>query len=256
MNAKKPEPKPYGEFDFDLAGAVQEQLLKAFNVLPIGPLSEELTSELRVRHGVYQLFLHGVLVYIGKAKSLKARLRRHRFRLGGRKNLNLADVGFKCLYVHKNWTPMTHEEALIRLYQREGSQLWNGMGFGSNDPGRNREQTNQPPEGFHRQFPINSDLPCDFLEPGTWKVRDLLRHLKGELPFLLRYEGHTRGGHADFVKKKVAIAASGRPLSEVLTDVARALPRGWQLTIFPSHVILYKESRAYDHGEVLWPPAD
>ena len=39
---------------------------------------------------------------------------------------------------------------------------------------------------------------------------------------------------------------------ELLRTIAEALP-GWQATAFPSHMILYKESRRYTYGEVLSP---
>jgi hypothetical protein len=41
------------------------------------------------------------------------------------------------------------------------------------------------------------------------------------------------------------------PARDLLRTIAQHLA-GWQGTISPSHMILYKESKSYTHGEVIW----
>ena len=43
-----------------------------------------------------------------------------------------------------------------------------------------------------------------------------------------------------------------RTATELLRLIAQALPE-WQATAFPSHMILYKEDRAYVHGKIISP---
>jgi hypothetical protein len=38
---------------------------------------------------------------------------------------------------------------------------------------------------------------------------------------------------------------------ELLLQIVACLPKGWQATYFPSHVIVYRETREYTHGSVI-----
>jgi hypothetical protein len=42
---------------------------------------------------------------------------------------------------------------------------------------------------------------------------------------------------------------------ELLREIARQLPTGWQATQFPGRLILYKEQTEYRHGKRIWPEA-
>jgi len=42
------------------------------------------------------------------------------------------------------------------------------------------------------------------------------------------------------------------PARDLLRLIVGRLP-GWQATVFPGHMILYRETKAYKHGEVLKP---
>lgn len=241
-------------FDLDIPRAIKSQLVALFESLDPAPL--ETIAELHVAgsSGVYGLFLSEELVYVGKAGHLKRRLIEHRKKIGGRKNIALGDMRFICLTVNENWSAYAPEDILTRHYRARDLCEWNGSSFGPHDPGRNRETTNKPTQGFDQRYPIKEDWPCDWLDAGTYPVLDLLLSLKENLPYLLRYEtskGRSwKQGHADFDGRTVALPATALPASEVLRRVARALP-GWQATVFPSHVILYKEQRTYKHGIAL-----
>ena len=143
-----------------------------------------------------------------------------------------------------------------RVIAHYGSE-WNGSGFGSNDPGRERETTNKPEQGFDALFPIDIDTPLSILQPGETTVHQALVSLKVALPYTLRYELEpgARGSHAYRTRPNIDLPAStvtipDHPLTirEALQFLVRALPNGWQATYFVSHVILYKENRTYTHG--------
>jgi hypothetical protein len=241
-----------GRFEFDIIAALSSQLGATFESLEIGHLSETQIAFLEPDPAVYQLFYKGVLAFVGQAQSLRKRLREHHAKISGRKNIDIADIGFKCLTVHPNWT------ALIRKYHRKlakSSCPWNGNGFGPDDPGRERETTNKATEGFDAIYPIRENWPCSWITAGEYTAEEILRSLKSKLPYLLRFETaepKSSKPHPDVVSAKVSVLTDGMPANDLLKLVAMSLP-GWQATIFPGHMILYKEQRSYKHGKKVWP---
>jgi hypothetical protein len=125
--------------------------------------------------------------------------------------------------------------------------MWNGRGFGPNDPGAGREERNDPPAYFDSTYPINQNWVE--IEARTWNAEDLLKKLKKTLPFLLRYQKP----HSDYGATVVNVPLTNMSAAALLTLVAQSLPPGWQATVFPSHMILYKRVRAYQYGTVAWP---
>lgn len=250
----------FAHFEIDLVSALAEQLVTAFAELERGGLTTENIALVPAGQGVYHLFLDGILVYVGKADNLRTRLSQHRRKIEGRKNIDVADVTFNCLTVHKNWTALAPETSLIGHYKTQpGVCEWNGNGFGIHDPGRERETTNKPPDGFDSQYPIHEEWVCDFVAAGNWNVRELLIRMKEELPFLLRYAAvnkNYRSGHADYNNVSLTVPQIDMPAVDLLRLIAQRLA-GWQGTRFPSHMILYKEKREYVHGTVIWhQPSD
>ena len=205
--------------------------------------------------GVYHLFRNGVLVYVGKADNLRSRLSQHRVKIMGRRNIDIGEMTFTCVTVHRNWTALAPESSLLSHYEQQPGNLceWNGNSFGPHDPGRDRETTNKAPDGFDAQFPIRDDWPSGGVTVGNWNIRELLIQMKGELPFLLRYEAVNkkyRQGHPDYNNLVVPIDEAGKSASDLLRLITQRLP-GWQSTRFPRHMILYKEARDYAHGVVI-----
>jgi len=174
----------------------------------------------------------------------------------GRRNIVIDEITFTCLTLSKNWTALAPESSLIKYYKKQPGNpcKWNSNVFGPHDPGRERETTNKPPGGFDSQFPIRDDWPCVGMTAGKWNVRQLLIQMKTELPFDLRIEvtdsKKYRQGHPDYNDLKVTVPQSGMPVNELLCLVTQRQP-GWQSTKFPSHMILYRESRDYKHGIVI-----
>jgi len=135
------------------------------------------------------------------------------------------------------------------------SQSTGGNGFGPHDPGRERETTNKAPDGFDAQYPIRQDWTCDWIKAGDHKATELLKAIKARLPYLLRYQTAKKKSQepqADYKDLTITVPKDDMSARDLLRTVAVALPE-WQATAFPSHTILYKEHRAYTHGQIIWP---
>jgi hypothetical protein len=196
-------------------------------------------------------------VYVGKAGQLRKRLSEHRIKISGRRNIEASEMGFKCLFIHHNWTALAPEDSLIRHYRKagEGECAWNGNGFGPHDPGRNREATNKHPKGFDSQYPIRKDWVCDSIAAGEHDAFTLLKLIKSDLPYLLRFETAKKKQnepHPDYQDTTIVVPHDHMTAEQLLQTIAKLLP-GWQATAFPSHLILYKENREYTYGEAIWP---
>jgi hypothetical protein len=236
---------------------VREQLLEAFANLQPAALDEANISDVPLVEGVYQLHYQGVLVYVGKADNLRSRLGQHRRKLSGRQGVDLGQVKFAALETNPNWTALAPEASLIAHFTQAGLAAWNGNGYGNHDPGRNREERNEAPDGFDQLYPIRYDWSVS-LEVGDYKVNELLQRAKSELPFLLRYQTSTkawRQGHPDYNDMTVSIVHPNMHIDELLQLIAQRVA-GWQATRFSSHVIFYKENRQYTFGTRIWPPAE
>ncbi len=247
----------YANFEIDIISALSSQLVDAFSRLEIGSLAKDQVDLLPRGQGVYKLYHRGSLVYVGKADQLGKRLGEHRFKISGRRNIEASEMGFKCLFIHRNWTALAPEGSLIRHYRQagEGECIWNGNGFGPHDPGRDRETTDKHPEGFDSQYPIRRDWTCDWIASGPHNASALLKRIKSDLPYLLRYETdrkHSAKPHRDYEDLNITVPRDRMTAEELLCVIAQALP-GWQATAFSSHLILYKESREYKHGQIIWP---
>ncbi|MGA2584801.1 MAG: Eco29kI family restriction endonuclease [Tepidisphaeraceae bacterium] len=251
--------EPFGDFDFDLARAVLEQLVEAFNALPAGALDPPTLSRMKKGQGVYQLFLGGELHYVGKAGNLPQRLSRHYRELSARLNLDVSTLCFKALYIHQNWTTWTTENALIRHFSPLTPSLWNTSGFGSNDPGHNREDTAED-DTFNNDYPINPDITCIWIGRRTAKAWDILSELKENLPYLLRFHKVTNKfkrqidheAQNQLKLTDITIPRDGMTVREVMIEIARQLGAGWQATQFKGRLILYKERVEYNYGNVLY----
>ncbi len=242
-------------FELDLMKAVLDQLVPSLDAMNGAPLTRENALELPDAQGIYLLMHEGKVRYVGKTDAeagLRTRLTRHVRKFELRANIQSSDVTFKAAQVFV----LTAMDVESRLIKHCGAE-WNGSGFGSNDPGRERETTNKPEQGFDARFPINIDRPIDCLAPGEYTVHDALVSLKDALPYTLRFEvakgakggqAYRRRPHADYVAHKVTIPNGQQTVRQLLKLIVAALPHGWQATEFVSHVILYKENRSYVHG--------
>jgi hypothetical protein len=249
-------PPGYREFEFDLPQALLINLVRAFDSMEGASLMPDLVTAIPEAQGVYQLFHQGALVYIGKTDAqagLRERLTRHAWTVQHRKNLDPAQVSFKAIRVFV-FTAIDLETQLIQHYRASGPVAWNFSGFGSNDPGRERDTTNIKPEGFDAQFPVDLDrkVVLDVASPAF--ASEALTALRRALPYTFRFESAGRGSrkpHPDLEEAAVSLPSRVFTTRELLVHIARSLPPGWQATLLAGRVILYKENREYPFGEVI-----
>lgn len=252
----------FKDFEFDLPGALRAELISLFDGMKTAPLRSIAKAKLPEAQGIYQLFHEGLLVYVGKTDAesgLRTRLTRHAQKVMHRPTLKGA-VRYKAVRIMV-FTAMDLETQLIGHYRalNTGAATWNGSGFGSNDPGRQRETTNRQPDGFDNNHPINIDLPGEYLAPGSMPVATALANLKSTLPYTLRYEtlrderGRAQRGqpHVELLNTNVVIPAFPHTVRELMQAIRSGLGSKWQATLFASHVILYREKHKYAYGDII-----
>lgn len=251
----------YNEFELDIESILRAQVPDYFDKITQAPLTHANVMALPEKaKGAYLLLHRGTPVYAGKTDSrhgFRERLLRHWHTLHYRKNLNLAEMAFKAvrIMVFSNFDVETILIEEMRNRSKEYLQ-WNDSGFGSNDPGHNRED--QETAKFDEDYPIDIDHPLEnVVKAGKHNLRDLLVQAKENLPFLLRfetdeksrngkkvkYERHTIG-HADQRNVEVNIPTDTPTTRELMTIAVQALP-GWRATVFPGRVILYRGQSDY-----------
>lgn len=247
----------YVEFEFDLPGALLARLLEEFERLQAAPLNADSLQVVQEEQGVYQLFLDDELVYVGKTDAdagLRKRLSRHAKKILHRANLEPDRVSFKAIRIYV-FTALDLESELIKYYGGVGTIAWNGSGFGSNDPGRERDTTRVKDGNFDAQYPIDIDRNVPFaVEKGETVSAALLR-LKEVLPFTLRFEtrgGNSRRPHDDLVGTQLQALSGPVSVRNALEHIVTALPVGWQATALLGYVILYKEApKVYPQSQVV-----
>lgn len=247
-------PPNVGDFKLSITRALADQLATSIERLTPQPLTEVALSGLEGRPGVYQLYLSGDLVYVGKAsRDLPRRLRKHLRKLSGRTNISLDDVGFICLYVDEDLEASAPEKMLIARYRSAGDVPWNTNGFGNNDPGKQRDRSLVKTNHFDALYPINLEVEI-LLAPHTAKYStdDYLRRLKEKLPFNLRYENKDADAVQTLRETSVCDPGGPRSVRSHLQSAFAALPSGWQLTILPGYVILYPALTSLDSAMEWW----
>ena len=247
----------YVEFEFDLPSALLQSLVNEFAKMDSASLTHQHTMQVPDEQGVYQLLVGGQVVYVGKTDAdsgLRGRLSKHAWTIQHRQNLKPDDVQFKCARVFV-FTAMDLEKLLIRHYAQTADVWWNFSGFGSNDPGRNRDQTELKAAGFDAVYPIDLDHPVGIKTDGGVPAGRVLDELRSELPYTLRAEGDGSRGrrpHPDLLNSIVEpFVVKPSTTREVLTSVLNVLPEGWQATALPGRIIMYRENRNYSAGVVI-----
>jgi hypothetical protein len=248
-------------FALDLHRALLEQLPEALEQLHDVPLTPANLYVLGYERGVYQLFERRRSVYVGKSEQpLASRLEQHRHRCAGRRNINVQDMSFRCLYVDRFVDAASPERVLIANYRALGRAPWNvDEGFAPKDVGRNRDKT-RPGQWF-------IDRPADYealiaVEGGGQAVPLLraLENLKKAVPFdLFRYASNRSGerqdrldAETDYPGRSVVLPAGPASVLEHVRAVVSQLPVGWQATVLPHGVILYKETFPYGYALAGW----
>ncbi|WP_323953699.1 GIY-YIG nuclease family protein [Aeromonas caviae] len=250
----------FEELEFDLPSALLDQLVKLFDEMPEGPLDEKTVQQIDDAQGVYQLFLKGQLVYIGKTDAqsgLRSRLLRHSKKICSRRNLDHDTIGFKAVRVFV-FTAMDLEELLIKHFKASSTPpIWNLSGFGSNDPGRNRDHTVLKAGHFDKSYPIDLDLDVELsIENCQASAAEVLSQLKDELSYNIRFEGkssNSKQPHPDLIAAKVPLPTNKDTVINILRRVKTALGSAWQITALPGYIIAYREKTDYKEGIIIEP---
>jgi len=249
----------YDDLEFDLPTALLHAILGKLDTIEPGALTEDAIAHLPEEQGIYALYLKDPLrlVYVGKTDSeagLRHRLLRHARKLVGRQNIAPGDVLFRAVRVFV-FTAMDIESALIGHHGGVAAVPWNGSGFGSNDPGKERDTTTYKADHWDTNYPIMLDECFVDFEPGSYPVSEVMRRLKAGLPFLLRYERPGKGRssfHPDFESSHIIVSKKAMTTRETLEAVMLSLPKGWHATAVPSHIIVYKnDRRAFPSGQLI-----
>lgn len=150
---------------------------------------------------------------------------------------------------------MDIESALIKHYGGASAVPWNNSGFGSNDPGKERDTTTYKEDHWDTQYPIILDETFIELPTGVHSVSYIMLKLKDNLPYLLRYQKPSRSRnsfHEDFQHANLIITKPKMTSREILVAAISALPKGWHATAVPSHIIVYKDdTRKFPSGTLI-----
>ena len=120
------------DFMFDVDRAYEDQLVSALEASPQHSVRE---PESPRAPGVYLLYRDGLPVYVGKAKSLRNRIRDHLRKIDGRDGIEVDQVTCRFLTISRLWEVARAEEVLISRFSPE----WNGIaGFSMHAPGQGR----------------------------------------------------------------------------------------------------------------------
>ncbi len=195
--------------------------------------------------GLHLIFQGATAVYGAKANQAADRLGQHREKLRARQGIDIEVIGFKALLLDENWSTSANEKLLIGRLKKRGECNWNGSGFGPKDPGKQRDTTK--PSWFDNAFPIRNEWPVENL-PDEATVGEVLKSLKDQLPFLLRYDKLGKAG-----VKTVNLTGVQRSARAVLLKCAQALGAGWQLTLLKYGFILYPGLKKFTYGKRLHP---
>ncbi len=255
-----------GLFEFDIATPLFDQLAADFELLTPDPLQPSFLDAVDSRPGLYGLQHQGSLVYVGKADmSARDRLSKHRRQLEGRIGISPEEVSFRCLHFAHTWDPFKPESHMIRKY----SPIWNLRGFGPNDPGRMRDKTRLNDDHWHVRYPIDPNHRCEGIPVGLYDPLELLRLVCKEAPYWVHFQGNRSGksdeeqqiyeeAHRDFsFSKPVSVPASMMSVKDLVCLAIQALPQpnAWQVTLLPSHLLIYREVKEiYSRMLILWPP--
>lgn len=243
------------EFEFDLPDALLQRLIAIFDNMQSARLVLSNLSVIPDAQGVYQLLQGDKVVYIGKTDGdagLKQRLTRHASTIRHRKGLFVEDIGFRAVRIYV-FTAMDLETELIRYYVLQGHSSWNKSGFGSNDPGRNRDDTNLKAGHFDLIYPIDIDVPLELSFPSGSSIASALAALRSYVPYTFRFEGagYGRSAHNDLHTALMPVVAMPLTTRKIITSALAILPSGWQATLLAGRVILYKENKEYRFGKVI-----
>ena len=232
----------YDEFEIDLEAILRTQLPAFFAGFRAEPLTPEAIKAIPDQaKGAYVLYLDGHPVYAGKTDTrhgFRQRLDRHAWTIQGRTGLDPGRLSFKATRIMV-FSAFDVEALLIaEMKAADPTALaWNNSGFGSNDPGRNRD--GQQPAEFDKNFPVDIEFQLDDLPAGNVRLRDLIQSMKARIPYLIRNAAIPADIDVQVPKKAT--------VRKILETTVAALPPGWQVTVLHGRVVIYQEQKIYEY---------
>lgn|GEM_PF-406453 len=260
LEGPPPGAEGYAEFELRFENALAHQLGPFLDKLPAALLTKPNIEKIELRaRGAYYLVLNDELVYIGKSDAkigLRQRLLRHYSTLKCRRGVDVNSMQFKAVKI-PSFSAIDCESLLLDLHRQWGEvrgvpirPRWNFSGFGSNDPGQERDT--QKVSRFDALHPLDLDATIEL--PGapvvpdkagklpTLLLKNYLAWLAGALPFTFRSQRSAELNLAvDF-----ATLTKSTVLRDLLLAIQAVLPPGWTITVLRSKVLLYKnDAKAY-----------
>ncbi|MBO9428147.1 Eco29kI family restriction endonuclease [Sulfitobacter sp. R18_1] len=184
-------------FELNLPQAIVGQVTeKLISMQPASLLNADLNAIHNFK-GIYCLEDHSdpsrtnKLVYVGKAdgrEGMQQRLKSHQRRIQMRENLDATKIYFKALHIFV-FQPRDVEEFLIMSFQTADNADWNKNGFGTNDPGKNRDETTLKPSHFDSEHSIDLNGNFPFLVEAGTSVADSVRDWAQKCPWTCRNMG-------------------------------------------------------------------
>jgi len=232
----------FDEFELDIEAAFRRDLPPFLEQITAAPLiPQNITAIPPNKNGVYLLIENDVVRYVGKTDSKAGfhnRLYRHAIHIQHRKNLDPDTISFKAVAI-----PVFKNADIEGMLIEHFKASWNNSGFGSNDPGKQRDT--QKPADFDMNHPIDVDIPLNFISKGSINCRSLLNKLASQLPYTFRFEKKKRQNDLNIV---VNIPRDRMTMRDIMRLLINSLPRHtWQATVLHGRVILYPENRQYEY---------
>ena len=239
----------HATYTFDFLTTVSKQLVEKLDSLPVTPLAANLDAVAEFQRtsgfvqGVYLLHEGALPAYLGKADDVHDRLKQHLRKLSGRRNIVVADIGYKALLLDQSMSTAANEDVLIRLFEAQHEAMWNRRGFGPKDPGKERDTT--APSVFDRDHPIIENFPMENVQDQE-TVGTLLRKMKHGLPYVFRFSiGTARTTPID-------LTGVPRNAEALLRAAVHVLPQGWHGAILSYGMVVYNvPPKQYPAGVVV-----
>lgn len=236
-------------YNFDFLGTISRELQDELEKLSVSILNAQTIEALitfqtqsNAKQGVYLLHYDAEPVYVGKADNIANRLKKHLRKLTGRQAIDAGKIGYKALLLDKSMSTAANEDLLIKLFRERHPGMWNSQGFGTNDPGQQRDTTRPGP--FDTRHPIKADYPVPNIADNE-TVQTLLAKMQRALPYVCRFDLE---GHGDVPVPLQGIEQTARSLMRV---VVKTLGPGWKAGILSYGMVLYRNEKNYPFGEEI-----
>jgi hypothetical protein len=238
-------------YSFNFLKTISRQLKSSIDKLDSTLLTRESLHNLSVfqrennaNQGVYLILYDGKPVYLGKSDDVADRLGNHYKKLLGRQSIEAGRISYKAILLDRSMSTAANENILIKLFQSDNVEMWNGNGFGSKDPGKIRDNTKPGP--FDTNHPINEKYRVDFGSTAG-SLEFYLNKAKAELPYHFRFEIEQHIAQ----NTQIVLPEAILPAEEFLQIIVNSLGVGWKGVILKYGMVIYRTEQKYKHGKEL-----